>query len=179
MRRLMLALTPLLVTAALLSVPACRRKPKASADATVEEAPPLASVLQVADPRASAQLLQGFYSVEQNSWRWTAGKFSVALRPPVEGARHGGTLTLKFVLPDPIIQKLKSVTLTASVGGAILPAETYKTVGEHVYSRDVPPAALTAAAVRFDFSLDKFLPPTQSDKRELGIVVTAVGIDPR
>jgi hypothetical protein len=139
----------------------------------------LASIVHVADPRTAAQLLRGFYDVEQNSWRWTKGKFAVALRPPLGAAQTGATLTVKLAVPDPVIQSCKTVTLTPTVGDVTLPAQTYTQAGEYTLSRDVPGSALAGNSVTVQFSLDKTIPPTGADRRELGIVVTTVGLDPK
>ncbi len=166
---------------ALLGSPAgCnRRQTKAQPEATIEEAPSLLSMLQVADPKASAQLVKGFYEVEGNSWRWTMGKFSVLLSPPVNASTNGAKLVLRLVVPEPVIQKLTSVKLSASVDGVALPEDTYSTPGEHIYARDVPAQALGKGVVTVDFALDKYLPPSDADQRELGVVVSVVGFEPR
>ena len=164
---------------ALIALAGCRTKQKVRVQATEEEAPSLASTVHVADPRSSAQLVSGFYPVEQNAWRWTAGKFSVLLRPPRGSAQNGATLQVKLSVPDPVIAKLKTVSLGASVGATKLPPETYTQAGEFTYSRDVPPGALSADAVKIDFALDKSIPPGDVDQRELGIVVTSVGLEPK
>ncbi len=133
------------------------------------------STLHVADPRAAAQLLKGFHPVEQGSWRWTQKQFAVALKVPTPG--KPATLQLKFALPEPLLARLRSITLSASVNGVALPAETYTAPGDHVYSHPVPAAALAGDAARADFTLDKVLPPSTLDSRELGIVVTSVGLE--
>ncbi len=139
-------------------------------------APKLASVVQVADPAAAIQLLQGFHEVEQGSWRWTQKQFSLLLKTPPGGAR-GATLELKFALPEPVVARLGAVTLTASVSGSPLGPQTYTRPGDHVYSRTVPPAALAGEAVKVEFHLDKALPPGGADGRELGLVVSSVGLE--
>ena len=123
--------------------------------------------------------MSGFYEVEQNSWRWTKRSFSVRLRPPVDSERNGATLTLKFVIPDVILERLKSLTLTASVNGASLPPETYSKAGEQVYAREVPGKSLTGKLVTVDFTLDKALQPSPSEQRELGVVVSSIGLEPK
>jgi hypothetical protein len=138
----------------------------------------LASVVHVADPKTAVQLVRGFHAVEQNAWRWTTGRFSLTLRAPAGAAEAGATLVLKFAVPDVIIDRLKAVTVTAVVNGRALPPETYSKPGEHTFSRAVPPEALAAEAVPVDFSLDKFLPPgAAGDSRELGIIVTTIGLE--
>lgn len=178
MRRLTTAIViPLFATLFIVGA-ACKRQPReAPAEATDEQGQSLMTVLHVADPRASIQLLKGFHDIEQGAWRWTMRNFSVALRPPAGAAQNGAMLELKFSVPDPVIERLKSVTLSAKVGGTPLQSETYSKPGQHIYSREVPAAALVVDAVTVDFALDKAFPPSPADQRELGVVVTSVGFE--
>ena len=86
---------------------------------------------------------------------------------------------MKFALPDPIIGKLKTVSVGASINGSALPPQTYTQSGEYTYTRDLPPNLLGGEAVKVEFALDKALPPSASDQRELGLVVSAVGFEPK
>lgn len=166
------------VAALLLCAPGCERKPqKVEVQATEEEAQELESMVHVADPRASLQLVRGFHDVEQNAWRWTMAKFSVTLRPPAGAAQKGATLRLNLTVPDPVIQRLKAISLRANVQGVPLEAETYFKPGNYAFTRDVPARALTGDAVTVDFWLDKSLPPGSVDQRELGVVVSSVGFE--
>jgi hypothetical protein len=165
--------------ATLLALAGCRSKQKVRVQATEEEAPSLASTIHTADPRVAPQLISGFYGIEDNAWRWSAGKFVVLLRPPRTAAQKGAVLQLKFALPDPIIGPLKSVTLGATVNGTALPKETYTKSGEYTYAQDVPPNLMSGEAVKVEFALDKALPPTGADQRELGLVVSVVGFEPK
>jgi hypothetical protein len=140
--------------------------------------PSLFSSVAMNDPNAGAQLLSGFYPVENNAWRWTAGTFSVLLRTPPTAAQRGATLSLGFTLPDAVIGKLKDNGITASINGTALKSEKYDAAGSYVFSADVPASTLAAESVKVDFALDKSLPPGV-DKRELGIIATSVGISPK
>lgn len=167
---------PLLVV---LAAAGCKKKEPIRVQQTEEEAGALASIVHVADPQATPQLLKGFHGVEQNSWRWTMGKFSVALRPPANAAKNGAVLNLKLSVPDPVIAKLKTVSLSAIAGGQTLSPETYTQSGEFTYTRDVAAKELAGDAVNIEFSLDKFLPAGEVDQRELGVVVSSVGLEPK
>jgi hypothetical protein len=167
-----------LVLALFLAPLACKRQRRVTVQ-TIEEAPPLASVVATGDPHVAAQLLSGFYGIEQNAWRWTAGKFSVLLRPPHSAASRGATLELNFSLPETSIAKLKAVSLSASINGTTLAPESYTQAGPFTYSRDVPVKLLSGDAVKVDFSLDRTMPPTAVDRRELGVVVSMVGFRPK
>ncbi|HUO28922.1 MAG TPA: hypothetical protein VMU80_06885 [Bryobacteraceae bacterium] len=146
---------------------------------TVEESPVLASVVATADPHAAAQLITGFYGIEQNSWRWTAGRFSVLLRPPHSAATAGAVLQLKFAIPDVAMSKYHGVSLSAYVNGTALAPESYTQAGQFTFTRDVPASLLSGDSVRVDFAVDKTMPPTPSDKRELGVVVSMIGFQPK
>ena len=168
----------LLLTGLLILAPAgCKRGQQAPAQATEEKAPALSPVVHVADSKTSFQLLKGFHSLEQNSWRWTAGKFSVVLGTPAGAADKGATLSLRLTIPEPITQRLGPVTLSAQVGALALAPESYQQPGDYVYIQDLPASALRADSVAVSFSLDKFLAPGDVDKRELGVIVTAIGLE--
>jgi len=161
--------------------PGCNRKSKPAQPVHVveEERPALATVVHVADPRAASQLLSGFYGVEQGSWRWTGKKFSVILATPDNVASKNVSLVFKLAVPEPVIQKLRSITLSATVNGVALPPETYRQPGEYVYTREIDAKILGGASAQVDFSLDKALPPGGGggDTRELGLVATSIGFD--
>jgi hypothetical protein len=155
----------------------CKRQRKAPVQRTDESGATMASFLHMADPKAAPQLLKGFHPIEQNAWRWTMGSFSVALHPPAQAAEKGAVLILKFAVPDPVIAKLKAVSLAASINGQALGAETYTQAGEFTYTREVPARLAFGDAVNVDFVLDKFLPPGDVDQRELGVIVTSVALE--
>jgi len=167
----------ILVLSLALAPAGCRRHRRTVQ--TTEESPMLASVVATADPHVATQFLSGFYGVEQNAWRWTAGKFSVVLRPPRTAATNGAVLQLKFTIPEVAMSKLKAMSLSAYVNGTALAPESYTQAGDFVYSRDVPANLLEGDVARIDFSLDKTMPPTPADQRELGVVVSLVGFQPK
>jgi hypothetical protein len=137
---------------------------------------PMVSSLKMNDPSAKQQLPKGFYPLE-SSWRWTAGNFTAVLKVPPGAAQKGATLTLTLVASDTILKQVHSQSLTAAVGTTNLKTEKYVDPGSHTFTADVPATALTADTVTIDFSLDNALPPGPSDRRELGIIVTAVSLD--
>jgi hypothetical protein len=164
-----------LLLAALLLVPAaCKRRQKSQTQASVAAQLP-ASTIAVGDPQYSPQLLRGFYGIEQ-SWRWTQKSFAVRLVTPSGAAQKGAQLQLRFGIPDPIIQNLNSITLSAAVDGFQLAPQRFEKSGQFTYTRDVTADHLHANSVPVEFTLDRALPPGPLDKRELGIVVTEVGL---
>ncbi len=172
MRRLIVVLA---LFALVIAAPGCKRKKKARAAVPADDGK-LASVLQVADPRAAVQLVRGFHAIENEAWRWTEGKFAVSLRIPDGAAQKTTVVELKFVLPQVILDKLKSVTLTATAGGVALPSESYVKAGDYTFRREIPPGVLKGEALIVEFALDKAFPPTPQDERELGLIVSSIGL---
>ena len=162
--------------ALLISLAGCKDKDRVTVQ-TEEEAPRLATMLAMNDPRAQSQLVSGWYSLEANSWRWTSGHFIVLLRPPLGSSQAGAILKLKFNFPDAVWQKVKKTSLSATVNGVALPPENYTKSGDYTYTRDVPATALAGDSAKVEFTLDKFLPAGTTENRELGVIATAVGFE--
>jgi hypothetical protein len=158
----------------------CNREHKVTVRETVEEtrgATALPVMVNMGDAKQESQLVSGFYGIEANSWRWTAKDFTVSLRPPTGAATQGATLVFALSIPGVVIDKLKSVTLSASINGTPLAPETYAHDGQYDYKREVPSNLLTGNAVRVEFHLDKAMPPAGGDSRELGVVARSVGLE--
>ena len=150
----------------------CTRKQQA-----VKGSAPMASTVHMGDPQVEAQLIGGFYGIEQSAWRWTGRRFSVVLRPPSGASQKGATLQVRLTVPPVIVEKLKTISLSATIGGSALPPETYTQVGDYTYTREVAPALLSGGSVRVDFELDKSMPPAGADARDLGLVVLSAGLE--
>lgn len=159
--------------------PACKPRKSVRVELTDESAASLSASVHAADPQTAPQLVRGFYEVEQNSWRWTRREFAVVLQVPAGSASKGATLILKFAIPEAAFEKLGPITLSATVGGKPLPPETFSQPGTHIYSKPVPPAALSTNVVEVNFSLDKCLPPGAVDGRELGVIVSSIALESR
>ena len=165
----------LLVTLALAPV-GCKKK-KVRVGGADEETPRMQSVLQMGDPKIEPQLVKGFHGVEAGAWRWTEKQFTVAVHPPFGASQKGAKLTVKLTVPAVVIERLKTVSLSATAAGSALPPETYTTAGEYFYVRDIPASLLTGDSLRVDFLLDKAMAPSGADIRELGIIVTTIGLE--
>ena len=156
--------------AILLATTACQR--------LSEPVPPArtAIMLSASDPRADSQLLNGFYPLFLDH-RWTQGRFSARLMPPKDAARKGAVLVAVFGIADAAIQNLHSIELTPTVEGVALPPERYTKAGDFTYAHDVPAGALTKEAVVVTFTLDKTLPPSGNEHRELGVNLSMLGFE--
>ena len=76
---------------------------------------------------------------------------------------------LRFGIPGPSIDRLRSIAVSANVNGIALAAEDYTKAGEFLYIREVPAASFRGGNATVDFALDKALPPDANERRELGV----------
>jgi len=137
------------------------------------------SMVSMADPSSAAQLVSGFHAVENGAWRWTMKKFSLVLKPPAGAEQNGATLRFKLFISDDQINRLGPITLSADINGVPLEPQVFSKPGDTVYSRPVPPEALKAATVKANFALDKAREPDPVDGRQLGVVASVIGLQPR
>jgi hypothetical protein len=168
------------VLAALLFVSAggCKKPQRVRAGAVDEAENGLRSVVSVADPQTSAQLVRGFHALESNAWRWTKGNFTVTLRPPLRADKDGAWLLLKFSMPESVLSRVGPVRLTANVNGTPIAGETYSKNGDYTFRREVPASAFHGESpVSIEFALDKFLAAGAVEGRELGIIVSMIGLE--
>jgi hypothetical protein len=173
MRRLTIAV----VLLATIAVAGCERKKRAR-KAPAEDNSALVSVVNVNDPRASVQLVRGFYNLEDDTWRWTMTHFSVTLRTPPGASQQGAKLELKGSIPERSFQRLGPIAVSATVDGQPVLGETISRSGGFVYSRLVPSSLFTGDSASVEFTADKALPPTDQDGRELSLIVTSIGLLP-
>lgn len=164
-----------LIPALLLAAAACKRQ--TPAPVLIEEPPRLAQSVAMGNLEHAQQLTRGFYAIEDSAWRWTQGKFSCVLSPPVQATSKGATLVVRMTIPPPLIEKLNDVTLNVAVNGVRLKTATYTAAGGRVLKLDVPPTAFKTEPAAVDFVLDKVLPPRPEDQRELGVIVTSIGFE--
>ena len=136
----------------------------------------LLSTVHMADPRGAVQLLKGFYDVEQGAWRWTKKAFSVALKPPPPLPDQPVTLELRLTVPELSVQRLQTLTLSATVNGVSVGAETFDKPGDFTFSKPVPAEALTGEVAKVSFKLDKAFAAGEIESRELGLVATSVAL---
>lgn len=136
---------------------------------------PATNFVKMSAPDAPRELVHGFYGLESGQWRWTASKFAVILLPPAQSPK-GSTLEFTFSLPEVVISKTGPVTLSAKVNGFPIPSQTYSVPGDQTFTADIPPEVLRSGTAYIEFSTDKSLPPSGSDRRELALVAISVGL---
>jgi hypothetical protein len=158
------------------AAPGCKAKRRVRVETVEEESGPLVSFIRMSEPKNAVQLARGFYGLEQGAWRWTKGEFSVTLRPPAEAEQNGARLEMKITAPEAIMAKIGRTTLQCTVNGHVVEPETIEKPGEFIYKREIPASVLGGEAVTFDFKLDKFIAAGELEERELGLIVSTVGL---
>ena len=136
----------------------------------------IASTAFAGDPAFAGHFTSGFYDIEANAWRWTNKEFAVTLNPPAHAGERGAQLVMHLAIPDPVIQHSQFVELSCSLGGLKLEPQVFAKPGTYTYARDVPADKLQGKEVRIDFALDHAMPAAPPDIRQLGIVVSEVGL---
>ena len=172
----------LTVAAALVStvvLAACHRDQIIRPEPTEEGSAALLSTVNMGDPNAAVQLVKGFHNIEEHSWRWTMGRFSIIFHPPEGASTKRTQLVLHGNIPDSILKRLGPVTLTALIQTDPLGSVTVANPGPVTLTALVPAENLKGETVTFDFVLDKFIPAGTIDPRELGMILTSVSLESR
>jgi|RhiMethySRZTD1v2_1073278.scaffolds.fasta_scaffold04075_14 hypothetical protein len=173
-----------LAALAIAALAACGRKtepPKTDqpANATAKAASgALSSSLSMANPSSSQQLVAGFYAIEDSAWRWTAKRFVAKLAAPANAGTGGATLRFKFALPEVALKEYEKLGISCSAGSVQIPVQYFDTAGQHEFKAAIPPTAFQGSAVDLTFTLDKSLPPSSTDKRELGVIALQLALEP-
>jgi hypothetical protein len=115
------------------------------------------------------ELGEGWHRAEAAGWRWTARKFSASFQG------RAGKLTLQAYLPPEVFSQLGPMTLRTRWNGEELEPAVLETPGEHTIVRRVAKQCENPTA---EFELDKALPPSQAEPRELGLVVASLEVEP-
>ena len=124
----------------------------------------------------ASRLLRGLYDSE-GPWRWTARTFSVSLdRPRADSPLY---VELDFALAKPLMDQFQSVTLSARANGHDVGGETFTQDGRYLFSKPLPPEALTSERIRIDFELDKAQNQGGQGGRELGLIAVSLALKGR
>lgn len=159
-----------------LAVAGCQHRHRPNPNATIEDESELSSTILMSNPRDTAQLLSGFFTLESGAWRWTQSHFLVSLGVPKGAAERGARLELTATIPDAVANDLVGVGITPDIGGRRLSAVQLKQTGEQKAVFDVPAALLREEAIIVGFDLDKTVPSRQGDTRKLGLIVSRIAL---
>ena len=118
---------------------------------------------------ANVELLEGWHKPEDAGWRWTERRFSI--RVSADAVARPERMIMRLFVPAELIDRHGPITLTATAAGEPVRPAVLSEPGDHVF---------TAHLTRGDgseviaFTLDKSLPPDDSDPRERGIIVASI-----
>jgi hypothetical protein len=121
--------------------------------------------------------LTGFYPPESAGFRWSEREFSARLSSPKPGGP--AELVMRLYIPENTIRQLGTVTLRTSINGHPLAPEQWSHAGQYVFRREWNDTSMRGGEAEINFSLDRALPPSASDRRELGIVVQEISLEPQ
>jgi hypothetical protein len=125
---------------------------------------PTKSDLPMNAPEADQQIVSGVFQLENDKWRWTSGTAVILLKSPSEPT----PLVVRFFIPDSAPARQIKVELDNQV----VAAQTYTAPGS--YTLMSPPQKPAGDSARVTITADKTF-STQSDARQLGLIVTEVG----
>ena len=128
------------------------------------ERKPVLSDLPMNAPEAEQQIVSGVYSLENGQWRWMAKEAVFLLKPPAESS----PLVVRFVIPD----QAPARKLTVAINGQIVATENYTNPGS--FTLQTEKTKPEGDSIRVTITVDKVL-SSQSDRRELGVILTEVG----
>ncbi len=148
-------------------------KPEVLVDDTQAQ---LGSIVAANNPQTAAQLLRGFYDLENGAWRWTMPKFAISFRPPIGAKEKGAQLKADMVLPEVIFSKTGPIEITVSCNGKAIGKQKFAQAGDAKLALAVPAELLSTEAVTLEFILDKWLPPGPADPRDLGMIFSSAGL---
>jgi len=140
------------------------------------QAAPKLSFLKMGDLRSRPQLRSGWYGIEDGAWRWMAKEAEAVLRVPA-GAAPAFEMQLYFPL-DFMQRAGGPVTVSVLLDGKPFAQETYSEPGGYSLSRLVPRDFLVLQSVWVTIRLNRAIPTSDSDRRELGAVVQGLGFVP-
>jgi len=139
--------------------------------------PEILSYLHLGDIRSRAQLVSGWYAIEDGAWRWMAPEAEATLGPlPSQAVQF----ELQLFFPPDFMQRAGSpVTVSVALNGKPFTKAIYFDPGGHALAKRVPPELvgelLTWPVTRVSIRVNPYVPPTATDQRALGAVVQGLG----
>ena len=130
----------------------------------VIERKPLLTDLRMNAPEAEQQIVSGVYQLENGEWRWMGKTAVILLKPPAAPS----PLVVRFFIPDPAPARHVRIAVNDQV------VATQDCPGPGAFSVTTLPNKPEGDSATITISVDKTF-SSQSDKRELGIILTDVG----
>jgi hypothetical protein len=133
---------------------------------TVIERTPTREFLPMNAPYAEQQIVSGIYELENNQWRWMAGKGVLLLKSPAQAEPVKVQLYIPPNAPGRIVR--------LTVDDRALPQIKYDQPGS--YTINTEPITAASATTTLAISVDKTF-SVPGDHRELGIILTGAGFE--
>lgn len=131
------------------------------------------SYLNLADIRSKAQLRAGWYGIEDGGWRWMSKQAEAILRVPAQGASR---FEMQIFFPPDFIERAGGpITVSVLLDGHPFAHETYPQPGGYRLAKAAPPDLPAGSVTHVALQVDRTAPPSKSDRRELGMVVSRLG----
>jgi len=139
--------------------------------------PQLLSYLHLGDIRSRAQLVSGWYTIEDGAWRWMAPEAEAILRPLPDQAVQ---FELQLFFPPDFMRRAGSpVTVSVMLNGKPFTSAMYFEPGGHTVAKRIPPELLgelfTWPTTHVSIRVNPYVPPSATDQRALGAVVQGLG----
>jgi len=129
--------------------------------------------LKMGDLRSKPQLVSGWYPIEDGAWRWMAKQAEVVLRTPADPAM---SFEMDLFFPPGYMQNAGGpVTVSVRVNGKPLTRRSYFAPGSYHLAAEVPAGLTSFPTSTVSIRLNRALPPSGSELRELGAIVTQLG----
>lgn len=142
-------------------------------EGNVPESLPEQPYLKTGDLRSKPQLLSGWYPIEDGAWRWMAKQAEVVLHTPAE---PGLSFEMQLFFPPGYMQSAGGpVTVSVRVNDKPLTKLSYVTPGSYRLTAMVPAGLATFPTSTVNIRLNRVLPLSGSERRELGAIVTELG----
>ncbi|MFZ1147667.1 MAG: hypothetical protein ACLP6W_08470 [Bryobacteraceae bacterium] len=131
------------------------------------------SYLNLGDIRSRAQLVSGWYAIEDGAWRWMAPEAEATLLPPPDAPVQ---FELQLFFPPDFMRRAGSpVAVSVMLNGKPFTKAFYYEPGGHTAAKLVPAELLTSPATHVSIRVNPYIPPNATDQRALGAVVQGLG----
>jgi len=115
-------------------------------------------------------LLEGWHEPENEGWRWTERRFGVHFQAPARGRYK---CCVKLYLPEQLSASSDPFVIEAFLNQTSIGLEEYTQPGDYTFSRLLP----EGSDWHVQFTLNRAIPPDQSDSRERGIIVASCDLE--
>ena len=135
----------------------------------------LGPFVRVNQINAERYFVSGVYQLEENAWRWCAGRAELRLQlGPVENLKF----VMKYAVPVQVMERARRVKMRILINGKKWEEMQYDKDGVFEVDKPVPSALLKANAENLvTIEVDKPL-PAEAGRPEMGFILVHAGFQP-